>query len=359
MENAYIYTRVSTLIQVDGFSLEAQEAEIRAFAEARKINIVGKYTDEGKSGKNAEHRPAFTQMMEDIRSKKDNIRYVLVFKLSRFARNTSDTAKYLQELSSYGIGLLGIKDGIDTSTVTGKMIANIMGAVAEVELENIHEQTLAGRQQKARNGLWNGAQAPFGYSLKDKKLMIYPKEAETVKEIFRLYTEEGQSISYIAKKLNDENIQREQRGNVKISGFTDRTVRIILSNPVYAGMISYGRRHTVKVEGKNNETKVVKQDDESKIILVDGVHEPIVSKETLREILRNSTFPRHAAKCERAICKQSIASSAENRCNQEQPSITSNGVVLGFAHCFTDLLRELTKKTRISQRKRILAEKTA
>lgn len=220
MENAYIYTRVSTLIQVDGFSLEAQEAEIRAFAEARKINIVGKYTDEGKSGKNAEHRPAFTQMMEDIRSKKDNIRYVLVFKLSRFARNTSDTAKYLQELSSYGIGLLGIKDGIDTSTVTGKMIANIMGAVAEVELENIHEQTLAGRQQKARNGLWNGAQAPFGYSLKDKKLMIYPKEAETVKEIFRLYTEEGQSISYIAKKLNDENIQREQRGNVKISGFT-------------------------------------------------------------------------------------------------------------------------------------------
>ena len=51
---------------------------------------------------------------------------------------------------------------------------------------------------------------------------------------------------------------------------------------------------------------------------------------SVRRILRNSTFPRHAAKCERAICKQSIASSAENRCNQEQPSITSNSVVLGF-----------------------------
>ena len=129
------------------------------------INIIGKYSDEGKSGKNAEHRPAFNQMMEDIRSKKDNIKYILVFKLSRFARNTSDTAKYLQELASYGIGLLGVKDGIDTSTATGKMIANIMGAVAEVELENIHEQTLAGRQQKARSGLWNGAQAPLGYAL--------------------------------------------------------------------------------------------------------------------------------------------------------------------------------------------------
>lgn len=280
MENAYIYTRVSTLIQADGFSLEAQEEEIREFAKKRDINIVGKYTDEGKSGKNAENRPAFNQMMKDVRSKKDDVRYVLVFKLSRFARSTSDTAKYLQELASYGVGLLGVKDGIDTSTATGKMIANIMGAVAEVELENIHEQTLAGRQQKARNGLWNGAQAPFGYSLEDKKLIIRKDEADIVKEIFRLFTEDGQSIKYITKKLNDENISREQRGNVKISGFTERTVRGILKNPVYAGMIAYGRRHTVKIEGTNNETKVVKQEDESKIILVNGEHEGIVSSET-------------------------------------------------------------------------------
>ena len=279
MENAYIYTRVSTLIQVDGFSLDAQEEEIRAFARQRDINIVGKYSDEGKSGKNAEHRPAFNEMMADIRSKKDNVKYVLVFKLSRFARNTSDTAKYLQELASYGVGLLGVKDGIDTSTVTGKMIANIMGAVAEVELENIHEQTLAGRQQKARSGLWNGAQAPFGYALENKKLVVEPSEAEIVKEIFRLYTEEGQSLQYITKKLNDENVTRVQRGNTKFSGFTDRTVRSILKNPVYVGKIAYGRRHTVKVEGTNNETKVVKQEDESKIILVNGLHGAIVSEE--------------------------------------------------------------------------------
>ena len=266
MENAFIYTRVSTLIQVDGFSLDAQEEEIRDFAKRWDISIVGKYSDEGKSGKNAEHRPAFSQMMEDIRSKKDNIKYVLVFKLSRFARNTSDTAKYLQELASYGVGLLGVKDGIDTSTATGKMIANIMGAVAEVELENIHEQTLAGRQKKARSGLWNGAQAPFGYSLDNKKLVVEPSEAEIVKRIFRLYTEEGQSLQYITRKLNDENVTRQQRGNTKISGFTDRTIRAILKNPVYEGKIAYGRRHTVKVEGTNNETKVVKQDDESKII---------------------------------------------------------------------------------------------
>lgn len=280
MDNAYIYTRVSTIIQVDGFSLDAQEEEIRRYAQMHNINIVGKYSDEGKSGKNAEHRPAFNQMMNDIRSKKDNIRYVLVFKLSRFARNTSDTAKYLQELTSFGIGLLGIKDGIDTSTATGKMIANIMGAVAEMELENIHEQTLAGRQQKARSGMWNGAQSPFGYLLEDKKLMVCPEEAEIVKEIFRLYAEEGQSIQYITKKLNDENIQRTQRGNIRFSTFSTTTVQSILKNPIYVGKIVYGRRHTVKVEGTNNETKVVKQNDESKVIYADGIHDAIISEDT-------------------------------------------------------------------------------
>ncbi len=72
-----IYTRVSTLIQVDGFSLDALEEEIRAFAKQRDVNIVSKYSVEGKSGKNAEHRPAFNGMMADIRSKKDNIKYVI------------------------------------------------------------------------------------------------------------------------------------------------------------------------------------------------------------------------------------------------------------------------------------------
>ena len=154
-----------------------------------------------------------------------------------------------------------------------------MGAVAEMELENIHEQTLAGRQQKARSGLWNGAQAPFGYILENKELKINPSEAEIVKRIFYLYVDEGQSIRYITKKLNDENVQREQRGNTRFSLFTERNVRSILKNPVYAGKIAYGRRHTIKVEGTNNETKVVKQDDESKIIIVNGVHEAIISED--------------------------------------------------------------------------------
>ena len=126
MENAYIYTRVSTLIQVDGFSLEAQEAEIRAFAEARKINILGKNTDKRKSGKNPEHRPAFTQMIEDIRTKKDNIRYVLVFKLSRFGRNAADVLSSLQKMQDFGVNLICVEDGIDSSKDAGKLMISVL-----------------------------------------------------------------------------------------------------------------------------------------------------------------------------------------------------------------------------------------
>jgi len=75
---AYVYTRVSTAMQVDGFSLDAQRDEIRRFAELKKIDIVGEYCDEGKSGKNTKNRTEFNRMLADIKRKKDDVRYVLV-----------------------------------------------------------------------------------------------------------------------------------------------------------------------------------------------------------------------------------------------------------------------------------------
>ena len=108
---AYLRLSIEDGDKAESNSIGNQRELIQNFvAERPELHLVGEYADDGYTGTNFE-RPGFTQMMEDIRSKKDNIRYVLVFKLSRFARNTSDTAKYLQELSSYGIGLLGSRTG--------------------------------------------------------------------------------------------------------------------------------------------------------------------------------------------------------------------------------------------------------
>lgn len=79
----YIYTRVSTAMQIDGYSLDAQKSRMKAYAEFNDYEIVGEYEDAGKSGKSIEGRVEFNRMMEDIKSGKDGVSYVLVFKLSR------------------------------------------------------------------------------------------------------------------------------------------------------------------------------------------------------------------------------------------------------------------------------------
>ena len=74
----YTYTRVSTAMQVDGYSLDAQKAKMKAYADYNDYEIVGEYEDAGKSGKSIEGRAQFSQMMEDIKSGKDGVSYVLV-----------------------------------------------------------------------------------------------------------------------------------------------------------------------------------------------------------------------------------------------------------------------------------------
>ena len=75
----YIYTRVSTAMQIDGYSPDAQKARMKAYADFNDYQIVGEYEDAGKSGKSVEGRASFCRMMEDIKSGKDGVSYVLVF----------------------------------------------------------------------------------------------------------------------------------------------------------------------------------------------------------------------------------------------------------------------------------------
>lgn len=71
----------------------------------------------------------------------------------------------LQLMQDFGVNLICVKDGIDSSNNQGKLMISILAAVAEIERENIAEQTMAGRYQKAREGRWNGGFAPYGYKL--------------------------------------------------------------------------------------------------------------------------------------------------------------------------------------------------
>lgn len=278
MENkkVYTYTRVSTTMQIDGYSLEAQKNRIKAFAEYSQYTIICEYEDAGKSGKSIDGRNEFQNMLNDIISGKDNVSFVLVYKLSRFGRNAADVLSTLQIMQDYGVNLICVEDGIDSSKDAGKLMISVLSAVAEIERENIRIQTMEGRIQKARDGKWNGGFASYGYKITDDILEVNEEEAESIKMIFDLYANTDMGANGVAKYLENHGIRKIARQNGKYPFFTPRLIRSIINNPVYNGKIAYGRRKTEKVHGTRNEYKQVKSDD---YLLVDGLHEKLVDDE--------------------------------------------------------------------------------
>ena len=263
-------------MQVDGYSLDAQREKLRKYAEYEDMIIAGEYSDEGISGKNIQGRHEFQRMLNDIQNGKDDVSYVLVFKLSRFGRNAADVLNSLQLMQDFGVNLICVEDGIDSSKDSGKLMISVLSAVAEIERENIRTQTMAGREQKAREGKWNGGFAPYGYCLENGQLLIAEDEVEVIRIIYERYVHTNEGISGVAKYLNTHGYVKKLRQNGTIAGFSASFVKDVLDNPVYMGKIAYGRRKTEKKLGTRNEMHVVEQ---SEFPIYDGQHEAIVSEE--------------------------------------------------------------------------------
>lgn len=275
-----LYPRVSTEMQVDGFSLDGQRSSLKRFADREEMTVVDIYEDAGKSGKSIEGRPAFKKMLSDIENGLQ-IDYILVYKLSRFGRNAADILNSLEFIQSYGINLICIEEGIDSSQASGKLLISVLSAVAEIERENIIEQTMNGRKEKARQGGWNGGFAPYGYYLKDKNLFIQEEEAEVIRIIYDKFANTEMGYGGVAQYLNLQGIKKIQRQNGKLSEWSGHLVRQILDNPVYCGKIAFGRRAKEKVKGTKNQYRQAWQEE---YIVADGKHEAIISEELWNKV---------------------------------------------------------------------------
>lgn len=286
----YIYIRVSTAMQVDGYSLEAQKDRLTKFAEFQDMEVVREYCDAGKSGKSITGRPEFTQMLQDVADGKDGAEYILVFKLSRFGRNAADVLNSLQLIQDFEVNLICVEDGIDSSKDSGKLTITVLSAVAEIERENILVQTMEGRKQKAREGKWNGGLAPFGYDLDSKNgtLIVNPEEAEIVKIIFQKFVNGGMGTQSISNYLNQHGYEKKKNRRHELNYFSRGLIKNILDNPVYIGKIAYGKSKTEKVKGTRDEYHRVASDD---FLLADGIHESIIDLdlwESAQEIRRET-----------------------------------------------------------------------
>ena len=93
-------------------------------------------------------------LLDNIENGIDEVQFVLVFKLSRFGRNAADVLNSLQRMQDFGVNLICVEDGIDSSKDSGKLMISVLSAVAEIERENILVQTMEGRKQKTKQRLF-------------------------------------------------------------------------------------------------------------------------------------------------------------------------------------------------------------
>lgn len=237
------YVRVSTSIQVtEGESLDTQRKQITEFIAQKGWTLTNIYADEGLSGAKQESRPQLQQLKADAKAGKFNI--IVFTKLSRFARNAREYMNLSYELEQSGVQLASVKENIDPTTRTGKMIAGILALFAEWEHETIREQMFENKMIKWKENRSFLGKPPFGYTWnKEKKqLEVVPEEAEVYNRIVLMYTKQGMAMRDIAIKLNAEGLK------CKRSVFASGTISYILKNPCYYG--NYSVNTNIYVDGK-------------------------------------------------------------------------------------------------------------
>lgn len=270
-----IYTRVSTTDQArEGHSLEEQEKRLRAMCEANNYKVYKVYTDAGISGKSTENRPAYQQMMKDMKKGKFNL--IMAFKMDRISRSIVDFETFFNEIKKYNCGIEFLCEKIDTNGAAGMMFARILGIFAQFERELIKERTLVGVESAVNKGHFGG-KPPLGYKTKlddeGKKLkewIINEDEAKIVREIFELCAS-GKTYFQISNILKEKypkvisSIRKDKETNeekITYRSWTDSSISCILNNKCYMGTYEYRKsldnKETIEIE--NIVPKIVSED---------------------------------------------------------------------------------------------------
>lgn len=222
-KKAGLYCRVSTDIQMEGYSIEAQQEYLKNYCAMHDIKEYEFYIDGGYTGSNIE-RPDMQRLIDDVNDGKINV--VVVFKLDRLSRSQKDTLYLIEEVfNPNDCGFVSIRENFDTTTPFGKAMIGILSVFAQLERETILERTRIGRRKRAEDGYWyGGGNKPYcyDYDLTTGILVPIPEKVENVHKMIELFLQ-GLPLTQVAETF----------------GIQDQTVRGIFTSPLILGKIPY------------------------------------------------------------------------------------------------------------------------
>lgn len=304
--HAGIYCRLSVedaATATESESIQTQKAMLTDYCNQRGYHIVDYYIDDGRTGTNFE-RPGFQHMIEDIESGRINT--VICKDLSRFGRNYYEAGMYLDKyFVQKDIRFIAPGDNVDSAQGAYNLTVPVLNMMNDYYARGISVKTKDARATRARQGMYLGSKAPYGY-IKDPAdkhhLLVDEEAAAVVRRIFDM-AEGGAGYNKIARTLHSEGIPNpysyavernpdylKGRGLEKDTRWHVTSVQKILQNPVYLGMCAQGR-----VGNKTMHGKPVKKPREEWII-VEDTHEALVSQEQWETVQRQMATRRRARK---------------------------------------------------------------
>lgn len=239
-----IYTRVSTDagLEQDFNSLDAQREASEAYIKSQSHEgwklIKTAYDNGGFSGGSLD-RPALQRLLEDVRNRLVDV--IAVYKVDRLTRSLADFAKLVETFDSHGVSFVSVTQSFNTTTSMGRLTLNMLLSFAQFEREVTSERIRDKVAASKRKGMWMGGGVPLCYRVENRKLLIVPEEADTVRQIFACYLEQG-SILKLLEALRTRGIGTKRRvlSDGHVAGgipFTPGPITHLLKNRIYIGEI--------------------------------------------------------------------------------------------------------------------------
>jgi DNA invertase Pin-like site-specific DNA recombinase len=241
-----IYTRKSSEegLEQSFNSLDAQREACQAYILSQRQEgwraIDAHYDDGGYSGGSME-RPSLKRLLADIEAKK--IDTVVVYKVDRLTRSLADFAKIIEVFDARGASFVSVTQQFNTTSSMGRLTLNVLLSFAQFEREVTGERIRDKIAASKRKGMWMGGMVPLGYDLKDRHLILNDREAEHVREIFRLYLEFG-CVKRLKAHLDASGVKSKVR--VSRSGrssggttYSRGALYKVLQNRIYLGEIPH------------------------------------------------------------------------------------------------------------------------